>query len=126
MSTFFGIRREKKDRGFHQTELMKRLLADELDRYVAGINNKKENKLKISLLMGYDKKQLSSILQKNVFGLAKNKRFANRTTSYDDYQLYLIKSDELRHIQRFRLWLWKLLMSKPLLIWVVEILDAEN
>jgi flagellar motor protein MotB len=117
MATFFGIRREKKDRGFHQTELMKRLLADELDRYVAGSNNnKKENKLKlkISLLMGYDKKQLSSILQKNVLGLAKDKRFANRTTSYDDYQLYLIKSDELRHIQRFRLWLWKLLMSKPL------------
>lgn len=110
---YAGIRRNKKDRGFHQTELMKRLLLDELERYVVG-NNKKTTKLRTCFLMGYDRNQLQAILQKNVFNLPKNKRFASNTTSYDDYQLYLIKSDELQHIQRFRLWLWKLLMSKPL------------
>lgn len=109
---YFKIRKNKGDRGFRQTDLMKRLLADELDRYVDG-NNKRTTKLQTCFLMGYDKKQLQAILQKNVLNLPKNKRFATNTTSYDDYQLYLIKSDELQHIQRFRLWLWKLLMSKP-------------
>jgi hypothetical protein len=111
---YFGIRRQQNDRGFHQTELMKRLLSNELDRYVIGKNNKnKDTKLKTSILMGYDRKQLNAILQKNVFELPNSRRIATDTTSYNDYQVYLIKSDELENIQKFRLWLWKLLMSKP-------------
>jgi hypothetical protein len=111
---FFKIRTNKKDRDFRQTDLMKRLLTDELDRYVDRKNNSKANKLKISMLMGYDRNQLNTIVKKNVFGLKDGNRFANNTTPYDDYQLYLISSDDLSSINRFRLWLWKLLMSKPL------------
>lgn len=111
---YFKIRINKKDSDFRQTDLMKRLLTDELDRYVDRKNNSKANKLKISILMGYNRNQLDIIVQKNVFGLKEGKRFANNTTPYDDYQLYLIDSNDLSSINRFRLWLWKLLMSKPL------------
>ena len=114
MAEYFGIRRQKGDRGFHQTELMKRLLSNELDRYMIGKNNKnKDTKLKTSVLMGYDRNQLNAILNKNVFELPSNRRIETDTIDYNDYQVYLIKSDELENIQKFRLWLWKLLMSKP-------------
>ena len=113
LSEYLGIRKKDKnaEEGFKNSEILTRLIQGKLDSYVE--NRNESNKLKFSLLMGYDHAQLSGILRNQLESMSKGQRITNKAKSYDDWQLYLIENKDYSSIEGFRMWAFNLLMSKP-------------
>jgi uncharacterized protein YjfI (DUF2170 family) len=111
---YLGIRRQEKDEdsGFKNSEIMSRLIQGKLDSYVQNNSNSSE-KVKTTVLMGYDERQLGRILKTHLDAMSKGHRYAKNAKSYEDWQLYLIQGKDYASIESFRLWAFNLLMSKP-------------
>jgi hypothetical protein len=106
-----GINQNKTYENFKNSAVLTRLIQGKLDSYTE--TNNRSNKLKFSLLMGYDHPQLNKILIRHLTAMQKGQRFASDAKSYDDWQLYLIQSKDYSSIESFRMWAFNLLMSKP-------------
>jgi hypothetical protein len=114
---WLGIRQLKKNNknnsyeNFKNSAVLTRLIQGKLDSYIE--TNNRSNKLKFSLLMGYDDSQLRRIYIRHLTAMEKGQRFASNAKSYDDWQLYLIENKDYSSSESFRMWAFNLLMSKP-------------
>ena len=121
----FGLVRRKNNLGYTATEILRLLINGKLSSSISG-----DEKVKFSLLMGYNDDQLKGIIEtyKKYMGsrLPKKKRpiFADEEKynkyKYDpedpknDWQIYVIKSEDYSSSNKMREWANRLLNSKPL------------
>jgi len=133
LGKFLGIREKKlnkktvgasvkdEDYGYTRAEIMRLLINGQLLAYT---EDNKDTKIDIGLLMGYDNKQLDSILQEyyklvvskgtGKFGTKfKKYRTDMENKTYEDWQLYIIKKGDYESIDKMREWTNNLLNSKP-------------
>ena len=110
--------------GYSNTEILQLLISDQLSH----INS--EDKIKFSLLMGYNNHQLNGIIQTYENFLAnqptnKQRSFFNDIQKYNkykydpsekknDWQIYVIKKEDYSSSNKMREWANRLLNSKPL------------
>jgi uncharacterized protein YjfI (DUF2170 family) len=121
---YLGIRKQKDDGGFKNSELIMRLIQGKLDSYVQNNNNNnRSSKIKPAILMGYDEDQLIRILITHLGAMKRKNRFAKNANSYNDWQLYLIQEKDYSSVESFRMWAFNLLMSKP---WVFNEENMKN
>lgn len=108
------------DYGYTRAEVMRLLINGQLLAYTEEGN--KDTKIDIGLLMGYNKKQLDSILQeyytqvvKKSGAMSKWKKYRTdmENKTYEDWQLYIIKKANYESIDAMREWTNNLLNSKP-------------
>ena len=133
LGKYLGIREKKlnkktigasvkdEDYGYTRAEIMRLLINGQLLAYT---EDNKDTKIDIGLLMGYDNKQLDSILQEyyklvvskgtGKFGTKfKKYRTDMENKTYEDWQLYIIKKGDYESIDKMREWTNNLLNSKP-------------